>query len=192
MMSTFMPAALSTIIIKTAELWELLRACGANNVYYYYASGALNDSSKTCGALRFIRSYRANDILGWLRRFFTISTKPAELEDFLRSCGANDVSCYPAVHPDCDKTCGAVRLTRSLRSWRGFLFFAPLRVDANFKIMSTCSVIVLMPAWYCNTLCWSRLQGKIVKTHARRLPRSPCSARRFHSIGSLFFYTLDL
>jgi hypothetical protein len=31
--------------------------------------------------------------------------------------------------------------------------FAPLRVDADFKIMSTCSVIVLMASGYCNTLC---------------------------------------
>jgi len=46
----------------------------------------------------------------------TILTKPAELYDLLISCGANDVIYYPAVHPGCDKPCGAVRLTMGLRS----------------------------------------------------------------------------
>jgi hypothetical protein len=80
-----------------------------------------------------------------------------------------------------------LRLTGGLRSWRWFLFFAPLRVDADLKIVSACSVVVLMASGYCNTLCWRRLQGKASKTHARRLPRSPCSARRFHSMGLSFF-----
>jgi hypothetical protein len=51
----------------------------------------------------------------------TILTEPAKLQDFLRSCGANDVGYYPAVHPDCDKPYGAVRLTMSLRSLREFI-----------------------------------------------------------------------
>jgi hypothetical protein len=57
-MSAIMPAALSTISIKPAELKDLLRSCGADNVYYY-ACGALNDSNKNCGALRFIKSLRS-------------------------------------------------------------------------------------------------------------------------------------
>jgi hypothetical protein len=58
MMPEIMPAVLSTISIKPAELKDLLRSCGAGNVYYY-ACGALNDSNKTCGALRFIKSLRS-------------------------------------------------------------------------------------------------------------------------------------
>ena len=46
----------------------------------------------------------------------TIPTKPAELLDLLGACGANDVTIMPAAHPDCDKTCGALRLIKSLRS----------------------------------------------------------------------------
>ena len=53
-----MPAALSTISIKPAELKDLLRSCGDDDVYYY-ACGALNDSNKTCGALRRVRSLRS-------------------------------------------------------------------------------------------------------------------------------------
>ncbi len=125
-----------------------------------------------------------------------------------------------ALSYDFNKICGALRLIMSLRSWRCRLspcgapwlrqdlrscktydvpaelmmisIFAPLRVDTVFKIMATCNVIVLMASGYCNTLCWSRLQGKASKTHARRLPRSPCSARRFHSIGFMFFTSFQI
>ncbi len=115
-----------------------------------------------------------------------IPIKPAELYDLLRACGANDVNYYPAVHPGCNKPCGAVRLTRILLSWRWFLLlhhFVSTWVQDCEHMQCYCFDGV----WYCNTLCWSRLQGKASKTHARRLPRSPCSARRFHSIGSRFF-----
>jgi hypothetical protein len=53
-----MPAALSTISINPAELKDLLRSCGADDVYYY-ACGTLNDSNKPCGALRLIKSLRS-------------------------------------------------------------------------------------------------------------------------------------
>jgi hypothetical protein len=39
------------ILINPAELKDLLKSCGADDIYYY-ACGALNDSNKTCGALR--------------------------------------------------------------------------------------------------------------------------------------------
>jgi hypothetical protein len=40
-----MSVALSMILIKPAELKDLLGSCGADDVYYY-ACGALNDSNK--------------------------------------------------------------------------------------------------------------------------------------------------
>ncbi len=117
----------------------------------------------------------------------TFLTKPAELQDFLRSCGANDVDYYPAVHPDCDNTCGVVRLTMGLRSCRWFMnlrHFLSSWVQHCERMQCYCFAV----SCYRNTLCWSRLQGKTSKTYARRLPRSPCSARRFHSISFSFFF----
>jgi hypothetical protein len=82
-----MPATLSTISINPAELKDLLRSCGADDVYYY-ACGAINDSNKTCGALR-----------------------------LLRACGANDVHYYACgVLNYFNKTCGALRPLKILRS----------------------------------------------------------------------------
>ena len=73
--------------IKPAEHKDLLKSCGADDVYYH-ACGALNDYSKTCGALRFIKA-----------------------------CGANDVDYYAyGALNDFDKTCGALRLLKILRS----------------------------------------------------------------------------
>ena len=63
----------------------------------------------------------------------TILTKPAELYDLLGSCGANDVSYYPAVHPGCDKPCGAVRLTMACGADDGSAI-APLRVDVGSRL----------------------------------------------------------
>jgi hypothetical protein len=57
MITTSMPVTLSTILIKPAELKNLLRSCGADDVYYY-AYGVLNDSNKTCGAQRCFISLR--------------------------------------------------------------------------------------------------------------------------------------
>jgi hypothetical protein len=58
MVPVIMPTALSTISINPAELKDLLRSCGADDVHYY-ACGALNDSNKTCGALRFIKGLQS-------------------------------------------------------------------------------------------------------------------------------------
>ena len=58
MMFIIMPAALSTIPMKPAELQDLLRPCGADDVDYY-ACGALNDFNKTCGALRLLKILRS-------------------------------------------------------------------------------------------------------------------------------------
>jgi hypothetical protein len=44
-MPTIMSVALSMILIKPAELKDLLGSCGADDIYYY-ACGALNDSNK--------------------------------------------------------------------------------------------------------------------------------------------------
>jgi hypothetical protein len=43
---------------KPAELKDLLKSYGADDIYYY-ACGALNDSNKTCGALRSFMSLRS-------------------------------------------------------------------------------------------------------------------------------------
>jgi len=45
-------------LIKHSELKDLLKSCGADDVYCC-ACGALNDSNKTCGALRFNKSLRS-------------------------------------------------------------------------------------------------------------------------------------
>ncbi len=45
-------------LIKPVELKDLLKSCGADDVYYY-ACGALNNSKKTCGALRIIKILRS-------------------------------------------------------------------------------------------------------------------------------------
>jgi hypothetical protein len=164
MMPTFMPAVLSMILRKPAELWELLRACGANGVTImlavlltistkpaeiwnllgacgandadFYACGALNDANKTCGARWLIKSLRSNDVIY-----------------------------YPAVHPDYDKPCGAVRLTRNLRSWRWFLLLRHF-VSTWVWDYEHCSVIVLMSSWHA-TLCVE------VGYRARLLRRTP-------------------
>jgi hypothetical protein len=73
----------------------------------------------------------------------TILTKPAELYDLSKSCRVNDASYYPAVHPGCDKPCGALRLTMSLRSCKTYdgpaeltivSIIAPLRVDVGSRL----------------------------------------------------------
>jgi len=73
-----MPAALSTISTKPAELLDLLGACGANDAYYY-ARGAL---------LRFQQNLRSSKthhepaeltISATTLRCTLIATSPAEL-----------------------------------------------------------------------------------------------------------------
>jgi hypothetical protein len=77
MMSTIMPAALSMILINPAELKDLFKSCGADNIYY--TCGALNDSNKTCGALRSFMSLRSQRCFRMPAGLSTILTKPAEL-----------------------------------------------------------------------------------------------------------------
>jgi hypothetical protein len=49
--------------------------------------------------------------------FSTIPTKPAEPYEFIRACGANDVDYYACgALNDFNKTCGALKLLKILRS----------------------------------------------------------------------------
>ncbi len=104
-----------------------------------------------------------------------------------------------ALSYDFNKTCGALRLIMSLRSWwcrlppcgapwlrqdlrscktydvpaelRWFLLCATsCRCGFDYEHMQYYCFDGIR---YCNTFCWSRLQGKAAKTNARRLPRSP-------------------
>ena len=77
---------LSAILIKPAELADLLRP--VELTIFYYPCGALNDCCKICGALRFNKSLRSYDV------------------DYY-ACGALN---------DFNKTCGALRPLKILRS----------------------------------------------------------------------------